>query len=111
MGHPYPPQPLAASANSPWQTTGGILPDGRQMLAGWRPPTPMANGVPSATPGTLEQKQESTEANQVDSNNDRTQKLTNEIKDTNKDSSLSGAGVCEQKGTGIKLFGVFRYFL
>ena len=71
----------------------------------------MANGVPSATPGTLEQKQESTEANQVDSNNDRTQKLTNEIKDTNKDSSLSGAGVCEQKGTGIKLFGVFRYFL
>ena len=71
------------------------------MLAGWRPPTPMANGVPCATPGTLEQKQESTEANQVDSNNDRTQKLPNEIKDTNNDSSSSGAGVSEQKGTGI----------
>ena len=104
MGHPYPPQPLPP-ANTPWQNTGGVLPDGRQMLAGWRPPTAMANGVTSATPGkSLEQKRESVEADQIDSNNYRTHELPNDrkgIEDTDKDSSKGGAGVGEHKGTGM----------
>ena len=102
MNHPYPPQPIA-SANTPWPTTGGILPDGRQMLAGWRPPTALTNGITSTAPGTsLEQKQESVEASTASSNNDPAHELPNDVKDTDKDCGQTNAGVSERKETGKK---------
>ena len=98
MNHSYPRQPLA-TPNTPWQNTGGILPDGRQMLPGWRPPTAMANGMPPAhlVPSS-EQKQLDTD--QVGSNNQETQKLTNDVNDKN--ISTSGVAVSVPKETGIK---------
>ena len=103
MGHPYPGQPLA-SGNTPWQTTGGMLPDGRQMLAGWRPPTAVVNGLTPTAPGvSIEQKQESVDM--VNSNIDRAQtKLPND-KGTDgamKDNKTESTGVGEHKDTGIK---------
>ena len=101
MSHPYPRQPLA-STNTPWQNPGAVMPGGRQMLAGWRPPTAMANGMPPANLGTsLEQKQDSVHTNQAGSNQEGAQKLANDIDDKNV--STSGVPVSAYKEAGMCL--------